>query len=33
VCELVVDDYVLPYVIEGDTIFIVRIWHGAQDRG
>ena len=31
--ELVVGDYVLPYVIEGDTIFIVRIWHGAQDRG
>jgi plasmid stabilization system protein ParE len=30
--ELVVDSYVLPYLIEGDTICIVRVWHGAQDR-
>jgi addiction module RelE/StbE family toxin len=30
--ELVVDDYVLPYVIEGGSIIILRIWHGTQDR-
>lgn len=30
--ELVVDNYVLPYVFEGGEILILRVWHGAQDR-
>jgi plasmid stabilization system protein ParE len=30
--ELVVDAYVVSYVLEDDTILLVRIWHGAQDR-
>ena len=31
--ELVIGDYVLPYVIVEDVIVILRVWHGAQDRG
>jgi addiction module RelE/StbE family toxin len=30
--ELIVDDYVLPYIIVDDTIIILRVWHGAQNR-
>lgn len=32
VYELVVDEYVLPYVIVDDTIVILRVWHGKQNR-
>lgn len=30
--ELVVDNYVLPYMLEGGAIVVLRVWHGAQDR-
>ncbi|MDF5712846.1 MAG: type II toxin-antitoxin system RelE/ParE family toxin [Rhizonema sp. NSF051] len=30
--ELIAGKYVVRYLIEGDTLFVLRIWHGKEHR-
>lgn len=30
--ELIAGNYVVRYIIEGDTLFVLRIWHGKEHR-
>jgi len=31
--DLIVGRYVVRYALHAETIFILRIWHGYEDRG
>lgn len=30
--RLIVSDYELRYELKGTTIFVLRLWHGREDR-
>lgn len=31
--DLFVDSYVVRYAIHAGTVFVLRVWHGREDRG
>jgi plasmid stabilization system protein ParE len=30
--ELVVSDYVVRYTVRGDSVVVLRVWHGRESR-
>lgn len=32
ICELIFGRYVVRYEIRGDFLYILRVWHGKEDR-